>query len=73
MSNAASSPDIGRLAKGNIFGAFRISTRILGGFAVIDLMMIGMAVFSVTRVQFVDQTLSTISDVNGLKQHYAIR
>lgn len=56
----------------SMFSAFKLSTRLFVGFTVIILLMIGMAMFSMARVQFISDSLATINSVNSVKQRYAI-
>ncbi|GAB7192277.1 methyl-accepting chemotaxis protein [Kineococcus sp. NUM-3379] len=49
-----------------------IGRRIGAGFAVLVLLMIGLTTMGVVRVQDIDERLTTINDVNSVKQRYAI-
>jgi methyl-accepting chemotaxis protein len=50
----------------------KVGTRISLGFALILLMMIVLTVAGVIRVKSIEASLTTISDVNSVKQRYAI-
>ncbi|WP_432572727.1 methyl-accepting chemotaxis protein [Kineococcus sp. SYSU DK005] len=49
-----------------------IGRRIGAGFTLIVLLMVGLTAFGVSRVQQIDQRLTTINDLNSVKQRYAI-
>ena len=49
-----------------------INLRLIIGFAVILFMMVVLTVISIHRVNFIDSTISEITDVNSVKQRYAI-
>ncbi|TBR38566.1 methyl-accepting chemotaxis protein [Marinomonas agarivorans] len=49
-----------------------INTRLIIGFGIILVMMVILTVISIHRVNFIDNTLTQITDVNALKQRYAI-
>ncbi|MCX8474625.1 MAG: methyl-accepting chemotaxis protein [Sphingomonas sp.] len=50
----------------------RIGTRLIAGFGATLLLLIGVALFANGRVKMVDTNLTTINDVNSVKQRYAI-
>ncbi|HEY9057479.1 MAG TPA: methyl-accepting chemotaxis protein [Aurantimonas sp.] len=49
-----------------------LGTRLSLGYALLIVLMIGLAWFSVDRVNFVERSLSVMNDVNSVKQRYAI-
>jgi len=49
-----------------------INLRLIIGFAVIIFMMIVLTIISIHRVNFIDSTITEITDVNSVKQRYAI-
>lgn len=49
-----------------------INMRLIIGFGIILIMMIILTVISIHRVNFIDNTLTQITDINSLKQRYAI-
>jgi methyl-accepting chemotaxis protein len=50
----------------------KMSTRLATGFGLVFLLLIVVAALAVNRVQQIDTILTTISDVNNVKQRYAI-
>jgi methyl-accepting chemotaxis protein len=50
----------------------KITARQIVGFALILLLMIGLSAFGISRVGTVNAQLTTINDVNSVKQRYAI-
>jgi len=49
-----------------------INLRLIVGFSVIIFMMIVLTIISIHRVNFIDSTITEITDVNSVKQRYAI-
>ena len=49
-----------------------INLRLIIGFSVILFMMVVLTIISIHRVNFIDSTISEITDVNSVKQRYAI-
>ena len=49
-----------------------INLRLIIGFGVVLLMMIVLTIIGISRVNFIDSTISEINDVNSVKQRYAI-
>lgn len=50
----------------------RIFIRLIFGFTLILLLLAGITVFGITQVENIERGLSTINDVNSVKQRYAI-
>lgn len=50
----------------------KISTRLAFGFALVLALLIGLSVISISRVRGINANLTTINDVNSVKQRYAI-
>ena len=50
----------------------RIRTRLMAGFAILMMLMIGLSAISITRINAVNAQLTTMSDINSVKQRYAI-
>jgi methyl-accepting chemotaxis protein len=50
----------------------KISNRQIVGFALILMLMVGLSGFGISRVDTVNDQLTTINDVNSVKQRYAI-
>ncbi|MDX3775001.1 methyl-accepting chemotaxis protein [Chromatiaceae bacterium AAb-1] len=49
-----------------------VAGRLIWGFGIVLLLMLGLSLFSIQRVAYVNSTLKQISDVNAVKQRYAI-
>ena len=49
-----------------------IGTRLALGFGLVLALMIALTAFAINKVVFIDQTLTEITDVNAVKQRYAI-
>lgn len=49
-----------------------INLRLILGFSVVLLMMLTLTAIGIHRVNFIDTTISQITDVNSVKQRYAI-
>ncbi|MGB1238284.1 MAG: methyl-accepting chemotaxis protein [Pseudomonadales bacterium] len=49
-----------------------ISTKLTAGFSLVLLMMLILTVVGIKEVNFIDKTLTEITDVNSVKQRYAI-
>jgi len=49
-----------------------INLRLIIGFSIILFMMIVLTVIGISRVNFIDSTITQITDVNSVKQRYAI-
>lgn len=59
----------------NIFAWFenmRVSARLAWGFSLVLLTLVGLTVFGTFRVSSINTSLTTIGDVNSVKQRYAI-
>lgn len=54
------------------FWAMTIGTRITMGFSAILVLMAALTLISITQVNVIDSDLTTINDVNSVKQRYAI-
>jgi methyl-accepting chemotaxis protein len=52
--------------------AMSISTKLTAGFSVVLLMMLILTVLGINKVNYIDATLTEITDVNSVKQRYAI-
>ncbi len=50
----------------------RLGTRLALGFAIVIVLMVALTVLGVSRVRSINDTLTTIGDVNSVKQRYAI-
>ncbi|MFT5707384.1 MAG: methyl-accepting chemotaxis protein [Oceanospirillaceae bacterium] len=50
----------------------KISNKLAAGFSLILLMMLMLTVIGINKVNFIDATLTEITDVNSVKQRYAI-
>lgn len=51
---------------------YGIKVRLIVGFSIVPAMMIVLIVIGVFRVNAIENTLTTINDVNSVKQRYAI-
>lgn len=49
-----------------------INMRLISGFSIVLLMMVVLTVIGIQRVNFIDDTMTQITDVNSVKQRYAI-
>lgn len=49
-----------------------ISAKLIAGFSLVLMMMITLTVIGINKVNFIDATLTEITDVNSVKQRYAI-
>ena len=49
-----------------------INMRLISGFSVVLLMMVVLTVIGIQRVNFIDTTMTQITDINSVKQRYAI-
>ncbi len=49
-----------------------INARLIIGFGILLLMTVILTIISISRVNFIDSTITQITDVNSLKQRYAI-
>ena len=56
----------------NFLTRLTIKSRLAIGFGIILLLMIILTVMGVQKVNFIDQTLAEITDINSVKQRYAI-
>ncbi|WDE03430.1 methyl-accepting chemotaxis protein [Thalassomonas viridans] len=56
----------------NFLTGLTIKSRLATGFGIILLLMIILTVMGVQKVNFIDQTLAEITDINSVKQRYAI-
>ena len=56
----------------NMASFSKSSTRIFLGFTAVILIMLGMTIFSVSRVARISDNLETVSEVNVIKERYAI-
>ncbi|SCB36277.1 HAMP domain-containing methyl-accepting chemotaxis protein [Rhizobium hainanense] len=56
----------------NPFKTFGVAARLVIGFGFTLLLMVGLTVYSVTKVDHINRDLTTINDVNSVKQRYAI-
>ncbi|WDE02642.1 methyl-accepting chemotaxis protein [Thalassomonas actiniarum] len=56
----------------NFLTRLTIKSRLSIGFGIILLLMIILTVMGIQKVNFIDQTLSEITDINSVKQRYAI-
>jgi methyl-accepting chemotaxis protein len=52
--------------------SFSIGKRLALGFGAVLVLMLGLTVFGVAEVRSIDQALTSITDVNAVKQRYAI-
>ncbi len=50
----------------------KISTKLGAGFSLVLLMMLILTIIGINKVNFIDATLTEITDVNSVKQRYAI-
>jgi methyl-accepting chemotaxis protein len=69
-NNAASVAGASVVAAGT--GKAKIQLRLIVGFGMVLTMLVGLAAFSIREVSTVDAALSTINNVNSVKQRYAI-
>lgn len=56
----------------NYFENLKVSTKLYLSFAIVIFLMIIISVIGINRVDFIDKSLSTMTDVNSLKQRYGI-
>lgn len=56
----------------NYFENLKVSTKLYLSFAIVIFIMIIISVIGINRVDFIDKSLSTMTDVNSLKQRYGI-
>ncbi|HDX6330417.1 MCP four helix bundle domain-containing protein [Campylobacter fetus] len=56
----------------NYFENLKVSTKLYLSFAIVIFLMIIISVIGINRVDFIDKSLSTMTDVNSLKQIYGI-
>nr|WP_198802658.1 methyl-accepting chemotaxis protein [Campylobacter fetus] len=56
----------------NYFENLKVSTKLYLSFAIVIFLMIIISVIGIHRVYFIDKSLSTMTDVNSLKQRYGI-
>ncbi len=56
----------------NYFENLKVSTKLYLSFAIVIFLMIIIIVIGINRVDFIDKSLSTMTDVNSLKQRYGI-
>ncbi|HDX8146577.1 TPA: methyl-accepting chemotaxis protein, partial [Campylobacter fetus] len=54
------------------FENLKVSTKLYLSFAIVIFLMIIISVIGINRVDFIDKSLSTMTDVNSLKQRYGI-
>src|ERR1700730_11648714 len=53
-------------------GKAKIQLRLIVGFGMVLTMLVGLAAFSINEVSTVNAALSTINNINSVKQRYAI-
>ncbi|ALV64056.1 4HB_MCP sensor-containing MCP-domain signal transduction protein [Campylobacter fetus subsp. testudinum Sp3] len=56
----------------NYFENLKVSTKLYLSFAIVIFLMIIISLIGINRVDFIDKSLSTMTDVNSLKQRYGI-
>ncbi len=56
----------------NYFENLKVSTKLYLSFAIVIFLMIIISVIGINRVDFINKSLSTMTDVNSLKQRYGI-
>ncbi|ACI59510.1 methyl-accepting chemotaxis sensory transducer (plasmid) [Rhizobium leguminosarum bv. trifolii WSM2304] len=56
----------------NYLKSFGVATRLSAGFGFLLILMVGLTIYSVTKVDQINRDLATINDVNSVKQRYAI-
>ena len=56
----------------NLFTRVTVQTRLLIGFAAVIVMMIAITIIGINNVNAIDKAMTVITDMNSVKQRYAI-